>query len=46
MNGQRMKALVVGSCVVLSLLLIGCGQKGDLYFPKDKTAVVIPFKQN
>ncbi len=46
MNRQHMKALVIGGSVVLFLLLVGCGQKGDLYFPKDKTAVVIPLKQN
>ncbi len=46
MNRQHVKTLVVGGCVALSLLLVGCGQKGDLYFPKDKTAVVMPLKQN
>lgn len=39
--------LAAGGCVVLCLLLVvGCGQKGDLYFPNDKTAVVIPLKQS
>ncbi len=46
MNWRRMKVPAVSLCVVLSLLVIGCGQRGDLYFPKEQTAVSKPLQQN
>ena len=46
MNWRRMRVPVVSLYIVCLLLMAGCGQKGDLYFPKDKTAVSQPPQQN
>ncbi len=40
MNWRRMNVPAVSLCVVLSLLVIGCGQRGDLYFPKETNSGV------
>jgi predicted small lipoprotein YifL len=37
---------MAGAAVALCLLLVaGCGQKGDLYFPKNQTVVSQPPQQ-
>lgn len=46
MNKQCMCSRATGVCLALCLLLVaGCGQKGDLYFPKNQTAVSQPLQQ-
>jgi predicted small lipoprotein YifL len=44
MNKRAMRSLV--GVVLCLLVAAGCGQKGDLYFPKDGTAASQPLQQN